>query len=445
MQRKRESEKPRRGGAGLQLGTTLLAVGMLVMLGACGEQTAPVSLDDTSKPSTARSVIQEVDRKATPWQTMSTEELTQEIQRVGGRVLIGFKDAGARDGVDNRGMVLASAGAVAEGLALVRSLGGEIQYEFKRIPAVAATIDIAAVATLRAHPNIDYLEPSAAGSYDAQVVPWNIDTVRATTAHSSSTGSGVKVIIIDSGVDGTHPDLSVPVAWRCVYAGYPIVDQLGHGTHVAGIAGALNNDIGVLGVAPDLHLTSANVDIGGQPNVAEVACSIDVARINSIRVANMSLSLPPSTAVTDAINGGYNYDNMLFVASSGNDGLTTVSYPASLANVIAVGSVAQNKSLSWFSNTGTAMELVAPGEGILSTALVAGLVCANGTQYATCTGTSMAAPHVTGAAAVVWAYYPAWTNTQVRARLASTATDLGSSGWDTSFGYGLVNVAAAVP
>ena len=160
----------------------------------------------------------------------------------------------------------------------------------------------------------------------------------------------------------------------------------------------------------------------------------------------MSFGLSPSTAVTDEINGGYNYDNVIFIAAAGTTNGGSVSYPATLANVIAVSAI--DSTLSWasFSAVGSKVELTAPGVNVLSTALQYGQVCSNGSAtVALCSGTSMAAPHVTGAAALIKAYNPTWTNAQVRARLTSTATDLGTSGFDNYFGYGLINLTAAIP
>lgn len=418
---------------------------LLCVLAACGE--VPTSSEQPAKAAVRQNppATEDADRKDTPWQRMSDEELAAAIGRVQGRVLIGFKDSAAVGGVDNSGRVIASAEAVRNGRALVERLGGTVQYEFKRIPAVAATISSALVSELRKNPLVDYLEASAAGSWDTQVTPWNIDTVRATNVRSYSTGYGVKTIIIDSGIDIYHQDLYSRVAFRCVNSSEPLVDNVGHGTHVAGIAAALDNTVDVVGVAPDLFLWSSNVAMSGAPDAAEVACSIDVARLNSVRVANMSFSLITSTAVTDEINGGYNYDNLLFVGSAGNSYGGAVSYPASLANVIAVSSINQDKSLSSFSSVGAKVELTAPGNNILSLAWTGGYVCASGGSTATCSGTSMAAPHVTGAAALIMAYNSSWTNAQVRSHLNSTATDLGSSGRDNSFGYGLINLAAAIP
>ncbi len=374
---------------------------------------------------------------------MDDDALELAVRQVQGRVIIGFKDPTATDGVDNTGRVLASAQATEEGVRLLASLSATITYRFQKIPAVAATVPAGIIAELRRSPYIDYVEPSAPGQWANQVTPWGQFVIDAPFAHGYTLGSGVKILIIDSGI-GPHRDLNVAVAWRCIDTTFPVADQYGHGTHVAGTAAALDNGVDVIGAAPLASLWSANVELGGFPDPAEVACSIDVARLNGIFVANMSFSLNVSTAVTDEINGGYNSDNMLFVASAGNSA-GSVAYPASLSNVVAVSAIDSTLAFASFSNYGSQIELTAPGVNILSTSITSGSSCSSGGLVSSCSGTSMAAPHVTGAAALVKAHNPSWTNSQVRAHLNSTALDLGSSGRDAYFGFGLVNLNAALP
>src|SRR5690606_8534736 len=107
--------------------------------------------------------------------------------------------------------------------------------------------------------------------------PWNVTRVQAPSAWSLSTGAGVKILFIDSGIQWFHADLGPKFAWRCISG--PVEDSYGHGTHVAGIAAALNNSVHVVGASRAIDLWSANVDVGGAPPAAEVACSIEVARL----------------------------------------------------------------------------------------------------------------------------------------------------------------------
>ena len=182
------------------------------------------------------------------------------------------------------------------------------------------------------------MEPAARGEWSdsPQVTPWNITQVQAPNAWPLSTGTGVKVLIMDSGIMLTHEDLSTQVAWRCVDSSQPVSDEVGHGTHVAGIAAAVNNDLDVVGVAHGLYLMSANITTGTVPTSDEVACSIEIARINGVFAVNMSFGLAPSTAVTDQIRAGYNQNGMVFVAAAGNTNGGAVTYPATLDEVIRI-------------------------------------------------------------------------------------------------------------
>lgn len=244
-------------------------------------------------------------------------------------------------------------------------------------------------------------------------------------------------------MDSLARDLSIPVAWRCVNASLSVWDRLGHGTFVAGVAGALNNSLDVVGVAYGVSLWSANNEVNLAPNAAESACAVDAARVNGVSVVNMSFGLSPYTALTDAINGGYNQDNMIFVAAVGNGGGGPVDYPASLSNVIGATATDSTNAHASFANVGSQVELSAPGVDVLSTSLPNGSVCSNGGFTATCSGTSFAAPHVSAAAAILRALHPTWSNATIRNRLRSTATDLGSAGFDNTFGYGLLNLQQA--
>lgn len=382
------------------------------------------------------------DRKDTPWQKLDNAAFIVEMAKVNNRVIIGLKDSSAVEGVDNSGRVVASAAGVREAKAHLRALGIQFLYEFKITPVVVARISTGLVAALRASPWVDYVEPVARGEWadSPQVTPWNIQQVQAPSAWPVSTGSGVKLLIMDSGIMWAHEDLNPYFAWRCVDGSQPIEDRVGHGTHVAGIAAAVNNNLDVVGVGHSVYLASANVEEGGAPVTDEVACSIEVARANGIFSTNMSLSVPPSTAITDQIRAGWN-EGFLYVAAAGNTNGGSVSYPARLAEVIAVTATDINNVRASFAAIGPEIDIAAPGVDILSTALPTGYSCASGGLIAYCSGTSMAAPHVAGAAAIIKARFPYMSNLDVRNRLLSTALPLGPS---NQYGAGLLQTATAV-
>jgi len=433
-----------------------LLVGCVVAVG-CAEQRSSMTepTGDDRRPTFAASVagdeiqLQAQDRKDTPWQKMDDAALENEVQRARGRVLIGLKDPTRTEGVDNLGRVVATANGVSRDKDELKNLGLRFDYEFKQTPVVIATIPPGLVAQLRRNTYVDYFEPSIPGRWHAQVVPWGVTRIKAPLAWPQTTGNGIKLLILDTGVMLTHLDLNVQVAWRCSKPG-PVADSLGHGTHVAGIAAALNNFDHVIGASYGVTLMSASVtfpEIAWLPDPAEVACSLELARINGVHVANMSFATDPSTAITDQIVAGYNQNGMLFVASAGNDYSGPVAYPARLSQVIAVTATDSNNVKANFANVGSQLDLAAPGVAVLSTALPSGhpMFCGGlGSFISTCSGTSMAAPHVAAAAALLKARYPSWSNVAIGSRLRETATDLGTPGFDNTYGNGLLNVRAAL-
>lgn len=256
------------------------------------------------------------------------------------------------------------------------------------------------------------------------------------------------VAVVDTGVDHAHPDLKGTVIdspdmtfkkkWYQIGKKNPgSMDYDGHGTHVAGIIGAIaNNNIGVAGVAPGAKILGVKV-LGEGASMYTVMKGVAYSVNQGAKIVNLSLG----GVLTDSVERAFFEEdlakhNVLIVAAAGNDGIANMGFPASFRNVMAVGSVNQTQKLSNFSCYGYGMSVVAPGEGILSTF--------PGNTYAMIDGTSMAAPFVAGAAALVWSKYPQWTAQQVRQRLEQTATDLGEPGFDPRYANGLINLEKAL-
>lgn len=280
--------------------------GMFAVLGAglvgCSDRTEPLTPHTSTHVQASvgqRATVlthEPSDRENTPWKRMTDADLTRAVERADGRVFIGFKEVGTRGGVDNLGRVLISADAVRSAKRYLRSLDVAILWEPRTtMPQIVAKVPPALVTALRAHPSIDYIEPIFPGTYDQQVVPWGIQRVQAPAAWQHSTGAGVKLAILDSGIDTGHPDFKWTFGWRCIDVGdgQSPQDRVGHGTGMAGVAAALNNSIDVVGVSPDVSLTWANIDVNGRPDPAQIACSIDVARFNGIFAVNMSWASSP--------------------------------------------------------------------------------------------------------------------------------------------------------
>ena len=269
---------------------------------------------------------------------------------------------------------------------------------------------------------------------------WAPGEIGAEYAWSIERGeNNVIIAVIDTGIDYTHPDMG-----NYIVGGYDWInndddpmDDHGHGTHCAGIAAAVSNNAqGIAGISQSGIMAEKVLDFGGSGTSSITAAAIRHAADNGADVISMSLgAAEPSRIVEEACRYAWE-KGCILVAASGNGGANLINYPAAYDTVIAVGSVGKTGLCSPFSNYGTNLELVAPGESILSTA--------PGNTYSLKSGTSMACPHVSGVAALVLSRYPGMSNLEVRQRLADTADDLGSPGKDTRYGYGQVNALAAL-
>ncbi|HEY0715509.1 MAG TPA: S8 family serine peptidase [Polyangia bacterium] len=344
-----------------------------------------------------------------------------------------------------------------------------------------------ALTALAADPNVVYAEPdrirsaafipndpsySSTGSWGQPYDDlYGLKKIGTTAAWDTSRGLGVLVAVTDSGVDYNHPDLKANVwinpgevagngldddnngyvddvrGWDFVGgdASAPTqdndpADTNGHGTHVAGtIAAVGNNGLGVVGVAWRSKIIALRaLDDAGNGTDSGLAAAIIYAADRGADVINASWGgAGTSQALTDAVNYAHGL-GAVFVASAGNDAKDVNLYsPAKLPNAIAVASLSPTDQLSSFSNFGNKIEVAAPGEDILS-------LEANSGGYVQQEGTSMAAPHVSGVAALIISARPGFSKEHVRQALRISATNLGAAGKDTSFGYGRVNAAAAV-
>jgi subtilisin family serine protease len=297
----------------------------------------------------------------------------------------------------------------------------------------------------------------------AQSLPWGVSRIDAPKAWAASRGAGIQVAVIDTGIDKTHPDLVDniaggvnfvatgrgmkttvdPTAWN---------DDNGHGTHVSGTIAAADNAIGVIGVAPQARLYGVKVlNSAGNGYTSDIISGIQWSVANQVQVISMSLGQStPLQALQDAVDAADNA-GIVVVVAAGNTGdgdaaTNNVGYPARYASTIAVAATDNTDHIASFSSDGPEVEIAAPGVNILSTT--------RGGSYGTMSGTSMATPHVTGVVAdMLAAPIPtaadlnldgAWSKGEVRAYLQATADDLGTTGRDVFFGYGLIDAEELV-
>lgn len=321
---------------------------------------------------------------------------------------------------------------------VIKESGGKVDKQFKIINAAKATLDQDAVKELKNDPSVAYVEEDHVAHALAQTVPYGIPQIKADKVQAQGyKGANVKVGVLDTGIAASHSDLNVVGGASFVSGESYNTDGNGHGTHVAGTVAALDNSIGVLGVAPNVSLYAIKVlNSSGSGTYSAIVSGIEWATANNLDVINMSLGGPSgSTALKQAVDKAY-ASGVVVVAAAGNSGTSgsssTIGYPAKYDSVIAVGAVNSSNQRASFSSVGPELDVVAPGVSIYSTY--------PSNTYATLNGTSMASPHVAGAAALILSKSPTLSASQVRARLSSTATNLGDSFY---YGKGLINVEAA--
>jgi subtilisin family serine protease len=262
----------------------------------------------------------------------------------------------------------------------------------------------------------------------------------------------VTVAVCDTGVDEAHPDLADAIS-SYDHGGAGADDIVGHGTHVSGIIAArVNNEAGIAGVAgcriamwkvfPDQPY-QGNFYVDG----TRFLRALNAVATSGAKVLNLSLGGTQSSQAEQLLFDRLERAGVTVVAAMGNEyaGGNPTEYPAAYQHVLAVGAAAETDLRSPFSNTGKHIGLAAPGSDILSTLPTTASPYRPATKYASWSGTSMATPHVTAAAALVAARHPDWTPADAKQHLRDTArrvADMGSARWTEAYGSGLLDVAA---
>ncbi len=293
----------------------------------------------------------------------------------------------------------------------VKKVGGQISHKLKYHQTLIAHLNNNQVKSLKQiassleieKDGIVEIQGKPTGGSTTQPpesVPWGITHLNSQSAWATSTGLGSIVCVVDTGVQRNHPDLESNVMGgenfvinRGTIDPNKWDDDNGHGTHVAGTIAALDNEIGVVGVAPQASIFAAKVlDRRGSGYNSDIAEGIRSCISHGAHIINMSLGGPSDSSILKAAVQEAASAGLVVVAAAGNES-GPVSFPAKYSEVIAVSAVNSSNLLASFSNFGPEVDFAAPGVSVTSTT--------KGSAYATYNGTSMASPHVAGAAALM--------------------------------------------
>jgi thermitase len=351
---------------------------------------------------------------------------------------------------------------------------GEIPQIGVQILSVPLSEVDAKIAAYRTDPMVEYAELDYIAQptyepndpYYGDGTQWGPQKIHAPEAWDICTGNpDVVIAILNWGVDLQHPDLQAKIwanpgetpangidddgngyiddvyGWDFANDDNDPQDDYGHGTHLGGIAAAAtDNGVGIAGVAFNCRIMAVKVGDGatGKAAYSDIAYGIMYAADNGAKVINLSLG---GYAYSSFLKGAVNYAwnaGCVVVGAVGNNNISDPFYPAAYDNVIGVSATDQSDVKASWSNYGPHVAVAAPGVSIYSTHW------SNGSTYAYMSGTSMAAPHVAGVAALLFAQDGARSNITVRSLIEETADDLGDAGWDQYYGYGRVNAYQAI-
>lgn len=346
----------------------------------------------------------------------------------------------------DRVIVKLDSGLEAESLDEYEVVENQIGEDFMtvEVPEHQSTVDF--IEDLEERKDVVYAEPdhliqlSHRPSDPYYSTQWHHQAIQTETAWNKSKGSDeVVVAVIDNGIDLNHPDLRDRIVspYDVVLGTSNTINPGEHGTHVAGIiASSIDNGYGGSGVAPHARIMPINVFKGEAAYTSDVIKGIYYAIESGAEIINMSLGTYDYSFSLDlAIQHAYQ-SGLVIIAAAGNDSTNRRNYPSSFENVISVSSTTASDAVSSFSNYGFDIDIAAPGSHIYST-------LSDG-AYGYMSGTSMAAPVVSGVAALIWSNERKLSNKEIANRMFETADDLGQKGKDVYYGYGRVNASHAL-
>ena len=386
------------------------------------------------------------------------------------RLLIGFdKDFSANE----RAQLQAS---VAEGAATEQvnfPQPHDLRWQIQSADGFAV---LARANALAQTPGVKYAEPDIIATGKQHLVPsdpsfsqsWGLRNtgqsnglfgfdLNATNAWNITVGDpSVIVLILDCGIQQDHPDIN-QVTGKDFSSdafsnpnGGPFGPNDNHGTLVAGcVSEGINNGLGTTGLAPGARVAAARVETNGKSNgtftfeFSWVVDALNWGQSIGARVSNNSNGYDMPSSAIESAYATTRANGMVHFASSGNDSSSIIGYPASINGVNAVGSVNRFGTESQFSNYGPGLKFLAPGEQILTTDRTGQSGDGNG-DYITVSGTSFSSPYAAAVAALLISQNPTWTAAQVESQMQGTCRDMGAPGYDTIFGYGLLDAFRAL-
>lgn len=321
---------------------------------------------------------------------------------------------------------------------LITSYDGVIKDKFTHLPIVKAEFSYDPTEILEKNDGVIKVEHDEdIKGHGVGNTSYNVGENIKPKGLSPLTGKNISVAILDTGIDKEHPDLKVKDGISFVDGYSNFDDDNGHGTHLAGTIGAKNNGIGTTGIAPDVDLYAVKVlDKYMSGKYSTVVKGIDWALEHNIKIVLMSLGgKKESEFFKEAMDKAYE-KGILLISSAGNEGYkegNSITYPAKFSSVIAVGALDRDDKRGFLSSKGDELELMAPGVDILSTWKEGG--------YRLDSGTSMAAAHAAGIAALIYERKPAMTNKNVRELLNSSAIKMGNP---FEYGNGKISISSAL-
>lgn len=266
----------------------------------------------------------------------------------------------------------------------------------------------------------------------SQNIGWGMIKLNITHLHQKGfTGKGVKIGIIDSGCDLDHPDLKI-TSFKNFTESNSAEDTSGHGTHVAGIIAAQGNVYGVLGVAPDAEIHIYKALDGNSGSIKGIIDALKTAIDDKMDIINMSLGTPSQVSGLEKLCKKAQQQGIIVVVASGNSGLQENYFPAAYDSCISVGATDENMKVAYFTTYGQELDIVAPGAEILSTYLDG--------SYAVLSGTSMAAPFVSGCIALMKQSGIEVTYNSI----IKSVIDIERPNFDIKSGYGIISPTKSI-